>query len=130
MQVKDTVRLNKRSQEILKSYYAEDVNKAIADMFTQVTHQNIEIEKLKFVADSLQIAQKNSPNLHGEVFWKQMEACVTKSLQLVTKPLHPSNGFQPASKLVVTPVKDYSGGKIGHDEQLAEPRGKGGKEIR
>jgi hypothetical protein len=127
MQVKDTVRLNKASQEILKVYH-EDVNQSISAMHILIDYQKHELEKLKAVTDSLQIAQKNSPDLHGEVFWKQMEACVTKSLQLVTKPLHPSNGFQQASKLPVTPVKTY--GKIDESEKLEEPVGRQGREVK
>ena len=127
------VRINKTIREILL-VFGDDAEFAIKAMAIRIDGLERELEKVKAVADSLQVSQKNSPDLHGEVFWKQMETCVTKSLQLVTSS---NTTFQPAGKLIVTsasgkvsvtPVKTY--GKIDESEKLAEPVGRQGRDVR
>jgi hypothetical protein len=131
------IRITTIAEDIVKEYAGQDsISRGIMRMKEILQEKDREISKLKEIADNLQkkgIAGSNSQDYHGEVFWKQMEETVTKSLQLVTgsKPT-----FQPASKLVVTsasgkmPVTPVTYGKIGDDEKLVEPVGRQGREVK
>lgn len=120
------VRLTDVAAEIVQTYAGRDsMSRGVVAMQGLLREKDREITKLKEIADTLQKRGLTDSNSHGEVFWKQMEELL---LRVNHTKYTGSNGFQPAGKLVVTPVKTI--GKISDDEKLIEPVGRQGRDVR
>ena len=128
--MKEVLRLTKPLVEILEPYNVDDAGKAIKAMQVYIDYQRKEIEKLQSVADALQKsipkqpvygvltdAERNASNPFNEEYWKKMEALIRKCNG------KPSPEFQKASQIKTI-------GKIDPDEQLEEPMGRQGREVR
>lgn len=85
MQVKDTVRLNKNSQTLLK-FYHDDVNLAIEAIKNRILFLERELEKNKTVADTLQQAKLHWTNTgppagsHDKKYWDELKEKVKEAV--------------------------------------------------
>ena len=129
MQIKDTVRLSKESQKILK-VFNEEVNDAIKAMHLRIDDLEKALSLSHAADEARSMERKHWTNTgpvggHDGEFWLKMEQVVTKALQsrkaFVTESL-------PYVAKGNSPVKTF--GKMEESDKLVEPVGKQGREIR
>jgi len=130
------VRITTVAEDILRVYSGKDsLSRGVIAMQGILQEKDREISRLKDISDDLQkkvLAQskvmwQSSPCMHDERYWGDMEKLLLRVNQSISE-YRIKSGFQPAGKLVVTPVKTI--GKIDEDEKLVEPVGRQGRDVR
>jgi hypothetical protein len=134
------VRLTEAAVDILRTYAGEDsLSRGVIAIQELFQEKDREILRLKEIADRLQgqVGEMQSMAVTGSKHWTNTGSQITEhnaeywdKLRRVFQESKgtTSNGFQQASKLVVTPVRTI--GKISEEEKLVEPVGRQGRDVR